>query len=1172
VSVTFSLYDQLQFGTLLWTEVQNLELDQNGRYSTLLGSGSPAGIPLELFTSGHERWLEVQAAGQPEEPRTLMVSVPYAFKAQDAATLGGKPASAYMLAQPEDRSTARSGVTTSSNQTASSNQITAAAPTPGPSGGVTATQFTSTNSTGPSFISQATSGPPLRITSTAVNANLNADLIDGFDSSAFPKLTLPNIFTATQTIDNGNVDLDSSTATTGNITKNGTRFLHNFGVNNTFLGVQAGNVSMSGGNNTAVGFQAFSSNTVGQSNVGLGILALQTNTTGNFNIAVGDSALHNNTSGSENVAIGLQSLRLNIGGADNTATGINTLFNNTGGFRNTAMGANALNQNISGSDNVAVGANAGSNATESNNIYVGAGVQGVAGESNAIYLGKVGTQIKTVIAGVRGTTLTDGEPVLIDANGRLGSGPVATGTNSVGTAQVIDDSLTASDLGPGSVTASELAADAVTADKVAFNYAASTTEGGPASDLACVACVTASEVGFSFASLGANTFAGTQTVDTGNLDLDTSTAVTGNLTKNGTLFLHNFGASNTFLGLNAGNLAMTGNANTATGSAALRSNTAGSENTAIGASALTFNTIGHSNTGIGSNALSANTEGTYNTAVGLAALYSNTTGTNNNALYSNTTGGGNTAASDYALYSNTAGTANTAIGQSALRFNTTGNQNVAVGVAAGINATTGSNNIYLGNAVAGIADESNAMYLGRVGTQTKTVIAGVRGTGVTGGEMVVVDADGRLGSAPIGAGTDTVGSAQVVDDSLTASDLAANSVTTSELAPDSVTAGKVAFNYAGSASEGGPALDLTCLGCVAANEVGFTFAGLAANTFQATQRIDTGNLDLNASTSTGGNITKNGTPFLHNFGTENLFLGEPAGNLSMTGYGNTAIGWRTLLNNTQGLRNTAIGSAALATNTTGNQNTGVGSYALASNTSGSLNVAVGQQALVGNTSGSNNVALGMNALRTHTASDNNIAIGRDAAANLSSGAGNIMIGTFAGQNLNSGNLNLYIANQGIGNESSTIRIGEVQTRAFINGIRGATTGLSDAIPVVIDSAGQLGTTSSSRRFKEDIRDMADVSSRLFRLRPVTFSYKRAYVDGSKPIQYGLIAEEVAEVFPELAVRNADGGVDTVHYEMLSVLLLNETQKQQKQLERQEQRIELLERQLNGVLAASEEKR
>jgi hypothetical protein len=135
-------------------------------------------------------------------------------------------------------------------------------------------------------------------------------------------------------------------------------------------------------------------------------------------------------------------------------------------------------------------------------------------------------------------------------------------------------------------------------------------------------------------------------------------------------------------------------------------------------------------------------------------------------------------------------------------------------------------------------------------------------------------------------------------------------------------------------------------------------------------------------------------------------------------------------------------------------------------------------------------------------------------------------------------------------QNGTIRIGEVgtQTSFFAAGIRGVTTGINDAIPVVIDTGGQLGTVSSSRRFKEDIQDMGDASRGLMRLRPVTFRYQKPFADGTKPIQYGLIAEEVADVFPDLVARSSDGQIETVKYQLLDSLLLNEVQRQQREIE------------------------
>jgi hypothetical protein len=341
----------------------------------------------------------------------------------------------------------------------------------------------------------------------------------------------------------------------------------------------------------------------------------------------------------------------------------------------------------------------------------------------------------------------------------------------------------------------------------------------------------------------------------------------------------------------------------------------------------------------------------------------------------------------------------------------------------------------------------------------------------------------------------------------------------------------------------------------------------AANVFTQTQTINTGNLALATSTSTAGNITKGGSRFLHNFGTNNVFLGLNAGNFTLTGFGNTATGVQALMGLTSGNLNTAIGNLALRNNTTGQRNTGTGYEALAANTVGTFNTAagvsalsfnttgfgntaMGDSALQVNTTGNENVAMGQLALNSNRLADRNAAFGTTALANLASGGYNVAVGYQAGVQLQSGSNNVYLGAQvyGVDGESGVIRIGSLDGYTFIKGIRGRTTGVNDAIPVVIDSNGQLGTISSSRRFKEDINDMsASLGDRLLRLRPVTFRYTQAYTDGSKPIQYGLVAEEVADVFPELAVRNAAGEIETVHYETLNVLLLKQFQEQQVQL-------------------------
>jgi hypothetical protein len=124
--------------------------------------------------------------------------------------------------------------------------------------------------------------------------------------------------------------------------------------------------------------------------------------------------------------------------------------------------------------------------------------------------------------------------------------------------------------------------------------------------------------------------------------------------------------------------------------------------------------------------------------------------------------------------------------------------------------------------------------------------------------------------------------------------------------------------------------------------------------------------------------------------------------------------------------------------------------------------------------------------------------------------------------------------------------------------------LTGAVAVLIDANGQLGTINSSRRFKEDIQPMGSVSERLFALRPVTFKYKQPYEDGAKPVQYGLVAEEVAEVFPELVVYGKDGKPETVAYHVLATLLLNELQKDHGAMQAQAERIASLEKQTSTL--------
>src|SRR6266480_2020244 len=250
---------------------------------------------------------------------------------------------------------------------------------------------------------------------------------------------------------------------------------------------------------------------------------------------------------------------------------------------------------------------------------------------------------------------------------------------------------------------------------------------------------------------------------------------------------------------------------------------------------------------------------------------------------------------------------------------------------------------------------------------------------------------------------------------------------------------------------------------------------------------------------------------------------------------NTASGSSALHDNSTGSDNTADGFQALFSNTNGDRNTATGWQALFSNTGANNNTADGYQALLSNINGGNNTGIGYRALGANTTGNSNTAIGANALTNTT-GSGNIALGSSAGVAVLAGDNNIHIGNGGANADADadTIRIGLTQT--FIAGIRGATTGFPNAVNVIIDSAGQLGTMNSSRRLKHKIEPMESDSESILALRPVTFRYKSDKTDTS---QFGLIAEEVAEVNPDLVVRDENGEIYTVRYDAVNAMLLNE---------------------------------
>ena len=485
VTVTFSLYADQASETALWHETQTVALAAGGRYVVSLGVTQPDGLPLALFATGEARWLGVRPEGQVEQPRVLRVSVPYALKAADAETIGGKPLSAFVLAG-DTTGTGADGLTYVDARVLKNGLSGVGAPPEGAGSagyigmfqdattlvnsvifqnatsiGVGTTtpeaEFHSIGSQTPGaffdvyndylgalpVVLRAARGTPAAPTAVQTDDILGGLAVRGYGATHFSagqgqvmfkaaqnwtdaahgtylmftttplgsafwvermridpagnvgigtpaptqKLSVggtvesttggfkfpdgttqttalslaANIFTATQTIANGDLALPATTgASSGVLTLGGQTFLHGYSATTTnpnlFLGQQAGNFSMTGaGYNVGIGVQALAANTTGFYNTATGAGALASNTTGTWNTADGTHALTANDTGSGNTATGMAALTANTGGSNNTAAGYATLNHNTSGINNTADGSSALLFNTTGSGNAALG-------------------------------------------------------------------------------------------------------------------------------------------------------------------------------------------------------------------------------------------------------------------------------------------------------------------------------------------------------------------------------------------------------------------------------------------------------------------------------------------------------------------------------------------------------------------------------------------------------------------------------------------------------------------------------------------------------------------------------------------------------------------------------------------------------------------------------------------------
>ena len=282
------------------------------------------------------------------------------------------------------------------------------------------------------------------------------------------------------------------------------------------------------------------------------------------------------------------------------------------------------------------------------------------------------------------------------------------------------------------------------------------------------------------------------------------------------------------------------------------------------------------------------------------------------------------------------------------------------------------------------------------------------------------------------------------------------------------------------------------------------------------------------------------------------------------GIQNTATGAGALLSNTAGAFNSAHGAFALFSNTEGDQNTACGTLALSSNTTGTGNTAIGDQALSRNTEGIFNTATGAGALFNNTTGNGNTATGEDALVSNSGGQNNTAFGAEAGQSLTTGSGNVFVG-AGMdavdGNEIDHTYIRNINTTSVSGGN-------SDFVTVDL-TTGLLGHASSSRRYKEEIRPMNDASEALYQFKPVSYRYKKQ-IDPTQSLAFGLIAEDVAEVDTNLVAHNSQGRPESVHYEMVNAMLLNEFLKEHRKVQQLEATIEEQKKGMQTVIAQLKE--
>ncbi len=546
-----------------------------------------------------------------------------------------------------------------------------------------------------------------------------------------------------------------------------------------------------------------------------------------------------------------------------------------------------------------------------------------------------------------------------------------------------------------------------------------------------------------------------------------------------------------------------------------------------------FAGFGQQNVFSGYQAGHQNTRGSENAFTGAYAGNLNTTGSDNVftgvlAGYRNTTGAANVFDGYESGYGNTTGINNVSIGTGAGAHNATSDSNTYVGAYAGY-FSVGDNNVFIGYS-AGYGGGSSDIYIGHGGESpgaANEIRIGTQGTGV--GQQNAAYIAGIYGNAPSGALPVVINAS-------------------GQLGTTTAGIGVTSFN-----GRSGAVVPAT--GDYNFAQIGGALAsGQLSGVYDSVVSLSNpSNIYYGNGANLTGVVAGPGSPYYIQNGTSQ----QASANFNISGTG-TANSFNA------GTTYQIGGSPVLSVGNSGNS-LFVG-VAAGQNNTAAFNTFLGGGSGTGNTSGSSNTFSGF-----------------FSGVNNTTGSFNTFLGYLAGFDNATGNDNVYIVNSGpdSGTESNTIRIGTQgtgnfqQNTTYIAGIASSTV---TGVAVNVDpSTGQLGVASSSRRFKEQIRDMGESSSALMKLRPVSFYYKAEYDKGARTLQYGLIAEEVADIYPDLVAYEPDGKPYTVKYQYLTTMLLNEMQKQYHRAEaeavvitQQEDRLGAQQEQIKSLQRQNEE--